>query len=101
MGVQETAPAVQTLNRAGSAGWSCKRITVGGFFFFGSARRSRGWQTRDQNECLLTDGRQRGSRRLHTGAVVQYVSVGTGADRSTGAEQTEPFAFLPVTRVIH
>lgn len=75
-----------------------QRITA---VFFRSVRQSGGSHARDQKGCLLTDGRESGSRRLHAGAVVQRVSVGTGADWSTGAEQAEPFAFLPVTWIIH
>lgn len=50
---------------------------------------------------LLTDGRQRGSGRLHTGAVVQHVPIGTGADGSAGAQQAEPLTFLAVTWIVH
>lgn len=88
MGVQETAPAVQTLDQAGAAGRSCKGS---------QSDRARGWE----GVFLLTDGRQRGSGRLHTGAVVQRVPIGTGADWAAGAQQTEPLTFLPVTWIIH
>lgn len=53
------------------------------------------------NVCLLTDRRQRGSGHLHTCAIVQCASIGTGADWSTGAQQTQPFAFLPVAGISH
>lgn len=45
----------------------------------------------------------RGCRRghRHTGAIVQSLSIGTGADRPTGAQQTQPFAFLAVAGVSH
>lgn len=91
MGVQETAPAVQTLNQAGAVGRSCK-----------GARSDRAGGCNELDAVfLLTDGRQRGSGRLHTGAVVQRVPVGAGADWAAGAQQTEPLTFLPVTWIIH
>lgn len=51
--------------------------------------------------CLLTDGRQCGSGQLHAGAIVQRASIGTGADWSTGAQQTQPFTFLSVAGISH
>lgn len=51
--------------------------------------------------CLLTDRRQGGSGQLHTCAVVQRASVGTDADWSAGAQQTQPFTFLPVAGIRH
>lgn len=51
--------------------------------------------------CLLTNGRQRGSGQLHTCAIVQRPSIGAGADRSAGAQQTQPFTFLPVAGISH
>jgi hypothetical protein len=37
----------------------------------------------------------------HTGAIIQPLSIGTGADRPAGAQQTQPFTFLAVTGVGH
>lgn len=37
----------------------------------------------------------------HTGAIVQPLPIGTGADRPTGAQQAEPFTLLAVTGVGH
>lgn len=51
--------------------------------------------------CLLTDRRQSGSGQLHTCAVVQRASIGADADGSTGAQQTQPLAFLPVAGISH
>lgn len=49
----------------------------------------------------LTDRRQCGGGQLHTCAVVQCASIGTGAHWSTGAQQTQPLTFLPVTWISH
>lgn len=49
----------------------------------------------------LTEGGLRGRRPLHTGAVIGHVFIWAGAHGSAGAEQTQPLAFLPVTRVGH
>ena len=51
--------------------------------------------------CVLTDRRQCRRRQLHTGAVVQRASIWTGADWPTGAQQTQPFTFLPVAGISH
>lgn len=50
---------------------------------------------------LLTDWRQCGSWQLHACAVVQRASIGAGADWPAGAQQTQPFTFLPVTGISH
>lgn len=96
VGVQEAAPAVQALDQAGAAGRGCGRITAGG-----QTRATAALVGGAERRVLLTDGRERGSGRLHTGAVVERVSVGTGAHRSAGAEQAEPLALLPVARIVH
>lgn len=53
------------------------------------------------SDCSLTDRRQCGSGQLHTCAVVQCASIGTGADWAAGAQQTQPFTFLPVAGICH
>lgn len=103
VGIQETAATVQTLDQAGTTGRSCKRWR----FFFSVMQSdldasvhvcvcSVCWSM-----CLLTDRRQCGSGQLHTCAIVQRASIGTGADWSAGAQQTQPFTFLPVAGVSH
>lgn len=47
------------------------------------------------------DRRQCGSGQLHTCAVVQCASIGTHADWSTGAQQTQPFTFLSIAGISH
>lgn len=59
-------------------------------------------QTLDQAGATgRRDRRQGGSGQLHTCAVVQRASVGTDADWSAGAQQTQPFTFLPVAGIRH
>lgn len=50
-----------------------------------------------------TTGRRdrRRSGQLHTCAVVQRASIGTDANWSAGAQQTQPFTFLPVAGIGH
>lgn len=48
-------------------------------------------------ELGLTERGLSGGGSLHTGAVVSYVVVGTGAHRPAGTKQTQPPALLAVT----
>lgn len=49
----------------------------------------------------LTGRGERGGGDLHTSAIVQLVTVGTGANRTTGTQQTKPLTLLPVTWIGH
>lgn len=49
----------------------------------------------------LTEWEMCGCRPLHAGAVIGHIFIWAGAHWSAGAEQTQPLAFLPVTRVSH
>lgn len=106
-GVEEAAAAVQTLQVAGSAGRSCGRKDgrdegrtdtpppdLG-------VRRCGFGPTSVNDLCVrgLTERGLGGGGPLHARAVVGHVVVGAGAHRPAGAEQAQPLALLPVTRV--
>lgn len=105
-GVEEAAAAVQTLQVAGSAGRSCGRKDGRDEGRTDTPPpRPRGetlWLRAHKCERLargLTERGLGGGGPLHARAVVGHVVVGAGAHRPAGAEQAQPLALLPVTRV--
>lgn len=99
--IEEAAATIEALKVAGSRPSRCRREPSGGK----SGTRGEEWVTRGPGE----EGRRgehtiwRGCRRGHryTGAIVQPLAIGTGADRPTGAQQAEPLTLLAVTGVGH
>lgn len=101
--VEEAAAAIEALQVTGSGSRSCRKGTEpgkeGNSGVAGHRVLGPGVGTWEGHEHTIWRGRGRGHG--HTGAIVQPLPVGTGADWPTGAQQAEPLTLLAVTGVGH